>query len=146
TAARLDTFARVAPINPYTLLRSPHWLCAVAAVIGAALHAAGESLVKKSNRMLYISVRSELISIKQDEGFNEGVFVFKEPSDGMSRASIAKFVVRQAARDATERIAAKVLPKYTEAYKAIGVAPPPEETSDLVPGPSPASQSQAGRN
>lgn len=58
--------------------------------------------------MLYISVRSELITIKHDEGFGDGVFVFVETSGGFARTSIAKFVVRQAARNATERIAAKV--------------------------------------
>ncbi|MEU1601827.1 hypothetical protein [Micromonospora matsumotoense] len=108
------------------------WLCVAAAAIGAALHAAGEALVKKSNRMLYISVRSELILIKHDEGFSEGVFVFTEPNGSISRTSIAKFVVRQAALGAKQRIAARVLPKYAEASERNAFQLPLGSTNDPV--------------
>ncbi|WP_097319074.1 hypothetical protein [Paractinoplanes atraurantiacus] len=94
-----------------------YWLCGGAILIGVVLHGTGESLIKKSNRMLYISVRTELITIKQDEGFNEGVFVFSERPAGLARTSIARFVVRQATREATERIASRILPKYGHAYR-----------------------------
>ncbi|MEU8337803.1 hypothetical protein [Micromonospora tulbaghiae] len=104
------------------------------AVTGVTLTMAGRGQTIKSNRILYSSVRTGLISVRQDEEIRADALT-RRAAPKLQKSSVTKFVVQQHSRHLRQRLAKRLSPRVfaadAQGESVASIAAVPTATSSL---------------